>query len=64
VESKLFKLSLSCIGMKLAQNATSVILAHIRRFRIEGDVTDEGWFDGTYGPGRLDRIQFIPRAAS
>jgi cytochrome P450 len=51
----------SCIGMKLAQNATSVILAHIvRRFRIEGDVQNVcGWFEGTYGPGRLDRVRFI-----
>jgi cytochrome P450 len=53
----------SCIGMKLAQNATSVILAHImRRFRIEGELDNVfGCFDGTYGPGRLDRIRFIER---
>jgi cytochrome P450 len=52
----------SCIGMKLAQNATSVMLAHIvRRFRIEGDVDDVvGWFDGTFGPYDL-RLRFVER---
>jgi cytochrome P450 len=52
----------SCIGMKLAQNATSVMLAHIvRRFRIEGDVEQVvGWFDGTFGPYDL-KLRFVER---
>lgn len=52
----------SCIGMKLAQNAMSVMLAHIvRRFRIEGDVDNvEGWFDGTFGPYEL-AVRFVER---